>query len=269
MRAASRLLRRGWDPNLAPCGLTCRRRAGRSGSVCIRPRLPARSAGNPRSASRVRGGSPTTRERPAAARPRVSRTPRGGRQGAGTGSRTSPASPRAYVGRRVGKRSATTRGSPGVGPRITKFRLCGRPHARRRLSQDVEQPNTWRFPSLGRMVTSVKTWPDQHRHNTAQNSPTGPTAAPLRPGAAGIGIVRRSCGRPAGDGAGHPRDLEPARTQPQGISQNPANSREALCSLQGNVPCPPRTIWPIAPHKHPALARLLEQESRLISTSGN
>ena len=65
------------DPNLAPCGLTCRRRAGRSGSVCIRPRLPARSAGNPRSASRVRGGSPTARERPAAARPRVPRTPRG------------------------------------------------------------------------------------------------------------------------------------------------------------------------------------------------
>ncbi len=89
-------------------------------------------------------------------------------------------------------------GSPGVGPRITKFRCCGRPHARRRLSQDVEQPCTWRFSSLGRMVTGVKSLPDQHLPDTAQNRPTGPTAAPLRPDAGGIGIARRSCGRPTG-----------------------------------------------------------------------
>ena len=35
------------DPNLAPCGPTCRRRAGRSGSVCSHPRLPSQNRRKP------------------------------------------------------------------------------------------------------------------------------------------------------------------------------------------------------------------------------
>lgn len=88
----SRLLRRWSDPSRAPRGPTYRYRACRSGSGCGPLRRRPRTAESPSSAGRVRGGSPTMRERRAVGRPHESRMPRGGRHGEGTGSPTSPAS---------------------------------------------------------------------------------------------------------------------------------------------------------------------------------
>jgi len=93
--------------------------------VRIHQRLLSRIAESPHSASQVRGGSPTTLERRAVDRPRVSRTRRGARQGGGTGSRTSPASPRAYDGRLSSERTAT-RGPASNSPSAEASIVSGR-----------------------------------------------------------------------------------------------------------------------------------------------
>jgi hypothetical protein len=47
-------------------------------------------------------------------------------------------------------------------------------------SEDVEHHPTWRFALLASLGTIVKTLLNQHVSSSAESSPTGPTADPLR-----------------------------------------------------------------------------------------